>query len=469
MRNISHFYKFKKRKISTIKIIHTKFILSCYPNGIIIGGNMRHILMLVVLSVMLQATTLDELVADAIQNSISIQQARSSADLAKLKAKESRASRFGEVDVIGSATHYNIERTLAPMTPSSMTSGKPITTSDDIFSGGLSYSVPLFTGFAQTRQVEIDEIASKMADVKLTLTKEQLIYNIRSLYLAILTQQELLKAQKNYSHALHKLDKQINYEVKLGKKAQIDLLKSKADYQASKTKEAMLKANIKSTKATLSALVGKKVTTIQPISINVVKPNYLLDELYAQSSTLKKLQSDELAIKKAQKLVEKSESANLPQLNLSSYYGKNFGEDIKSDDWDDKEIWQVGVNLKYNLLDFGKSSANRQKAKIAKQQAKLKKEQTMLDLKKLLIEAIAKIEQSYAEYRGNRAQLSLSKKSKNIEKIRYKSSVSTLNDLLLAESKYLFAKAKLIESKYNYQKNRYYLDYLLERGELNED
>ncbi len=428
---------------------------------------MKYIFTLLVLTNVLFSSTLDEIISQALQNSTLIQHAKENAKLSKLKHKESKASQYGELNIVGSGTHYNIERTLAPMTPSSMTSGKPITTSDDIFSAGLSYSLPLFTGFAQTKQVEIDKLASKMADIKLSLTQEQLIYNIQTLYLAILTQEEILNAQKRYTSSLGKLKKQISYEVELGKKAHIDLLKSQSDYQASKTKEAILKTNIKTTKATLSSLVGMDISHLEPINIDITKPNYLLDALYQQSATLKKIQAQELAIKKADKLIAKSKSANLPQLNLDSYLGKNYGQDLKSDDWDDETLWQVGVNFRYNLLDFGKRDAGVQKAKIAKQQAILDKEQTLLDLKKLIIEAVGKIEQSYAEFQGNSTQLNLSNQSTKIEKVRYENGVSTLNDLLLAQSKSLLAKAKVIESKYGYQKNVYYLDYLLERSSEN--
>lgn len=430
-----------------------------------IGVQMKSLFTLLILSNVLFASTLDELISQALANSTLIQQAKANAKLSKLKRKESSASRFGELNIIGEATHYNIERTLAPLTPNTIGSGVPITTSDDIFSAGLSYNLPLFTGFAQTRDVEINDLASKMADIKLSLTKEQLIYNIRSLYLAILTQKEILKAQKAYTDALDKLTKQIRYEVKLGKKAQIDLLKSQSDAEASKTKEAILHTNIKTTKASLSSLIGKDVGTLEPIMIEVLEPHYSLDALYTTSTTLKKLVSEDLALKKADKMVAKSKSTNYPQINLSSYLGKNYGQDIKTDDWDNETLWQVGVNLRYNLLDFGKRSAGVEKAKIAKLQASLKKDQTLLELKKLLIESIGKIEQSYAQFQGNTTQLTLSAKSNHIEKVRYENGVATLNDLLLAESKTLFAKAKLIESKYGYQKSIYYLDYILEKGE----
>jgi len=81
-----------------------------------------------------------------------------------------------------------------------------------------------------------------------------------------------------------------------------------------------------------------------------------------------------------------------------------------------------------------------------------------------LVEADEKIKQSYANYQSNLKQLELAKQSQSIEQARYENGLSSINDLLLATSQTHLVSAKLIESKYNYQKGKYYMDYLLEKG-----
>ena len=426
--------------------------------------SMRNIFYLFLFTIPLFSSTLNQLTQYALKHNTTIKQTASQLELSTLKRQESRALQYGELNVVGDYTHYNTERTLAPMTPSSMQSGQPITTTKDLLSAGLRYTVPLFTGFAQTRQIEIDDIASQMAASKMQLTKEQLVYNIRSLYLAVLSQKEILVAQKHYTTALMKLAKQITYEVTLGKRAQIDRLKASADVEASRTQQEMFKANIATTKATLSALVGKSVGHLKRFKVTPKKPRYSVKRLYQKATHLAKVQMDEMAVKKAQKMILKSRASKLPQVNLNSYLGKNYGEDSHLNEWDNETLWQVGVNVTYNLVDFGKRDIGVQKAKIAKMDALFKKEQTLLDLKKLITQAVEQIKLSYAQYRGNLAQYKLGKKSEKIERVRYENDASTLNDLLLAKGKSQLAQAKLIESRYNYQKSRYYLDYIMERG-----
>ena len=81
-----------------------------------------------------------------------------------------------------------------------------------------------------------------------------------------------------------------------------------------------------------------------------------------------------------------------------------------------------------------------------------------------VIEAFEKMKQEYANYQSNGKQHNLAKESEKIENVRYQNGVSTINDLLYAKSQTHLASAKLIESKYNYQKGKFYMDYLLEKG-----
>jgi outer membrane protein TolC len=425
---------------------------------------MKYLFLLLFFVASLWGESLPSLIVYAKKHSTISKQNQSMLDLAALNQQNAKAQLFGELNVVGDYTHYNIERTLAPLVPSTIASGVPVTTSKDIYTAGLKYSVPLFTGFAQTAQVEIEGIAKQMSQAKYRLSSEQLIYNIRSLYLTVLAQKEMLHAQQRYTRALQKLQKQIAYEVKLGKKAKIDALKASADVAANQSKEALFLANIATTKATLAALVGKPISSVSSLHIVVKKPHYSVERLYRKAQALAKVKVEALSVQKAQKMIDKSKASSLPQVNFSGYVGKNYGQDVATNDWNNEALWQVGVNVSYNLVDFGKRSIATQKAKIAKMQAGFQKEQTLLDLKKLLTQGVAKVKQYYASYRANKAQYGLAKEAQKIEQVRYNNSASTLNDLLLAQAKTWLAQAQMIESKYNYQKSKYTIAYLMEEG-----
>jgi len=425
---------------------------------------MIRIFYIILFTTSLFSSTLDGLIQYAVKNSTVIKKSQTQIELAQAKREESRAQQYGSLDLVGDYTHYNTPRTLMPLTPTLISNGDTVATTQNLFTTGITYNVPLFTGFSQTRQIEINDIAKQISTARASLTKEQLIYNIKSLYLSVLAQEEIAMAQRSYTHALKKLTAQIAHEVNIGKKAKIDLLKVQSDLRASQTQQEILVSNIEITKATLSSLVGKNIGSITPLDIKVIEPYYSVNKLYEQVSGLTKVELEDMALSKADKRLAQSESAKLPQINFTSYVGKNYGEDLVSKEWENEQLWQVGVSVKWNLVDFGKRDSSAQQAKIAKMEAIFNKEQTLLDLRKLLTQGVEKIKQSYAEYLGNSAELRLLEKSEGIEKVRYENDASTLNDLLLAKGKKQLASAKLIESKYNYKKSIYYLDYLLERG-----
>ena len=434
---------------------------------------MKYLFYIVCINMSLFSSTLDGLIHYAMENSTVVKQSQAQMDLAAVQRKESKAAQFGSIDLVGSYTHFNLPRTLVPLTPGSLLSdpnaAKAIATTEDLFSTGVMYSVPLFTGFAQTRQVEMDGIATELSKSKLSLTKEQLAYNVASLYLSILALQDMSRAQQQHVVALTKLKNIISKEVSFGKKAQIDLLKAENDLYGNKAYLEVLKGNVTMTKASLASLVGKDhIGALKSIKVSVKKPNYSINRLLNQASELDKVHISELNIKKADKGIEKSNSSLYPQVSLDSYYGYNYGNNDGSNafpgDFNSEKNWQVGVNAKWTIYDFGKRDASIQKAKISHMQASFSKEQTLLDLRKSLTEAVEKMKQEYANYQANKKQLALATKSEKIERVRYKNGVSTINDLLYATSQTHVASAKLIESKYNYQKGKFYMNYLLERG-----
>ena len=174
------------------------------------------------------SSTLDGLIEYAMKHSTVVKQSQAQMELAQASREESTSAHYGSIDLVGSYTRFNLPRTLVPLTPATiLVDPKAVATTKNLWSTGVMYSIPLFTGFAQTRQIEMDSIATRLSQSKLSLTKEQLAFNVASLYLSILALQDMTNAQKQHVEALKKLKNTINNEVKFGKKAQIDLLKAK--------------------------------------------------------------------------------------------------------------------------------------------------------------------------------------------------------------------------------------------------
>jgi len=420
-------------------------------------------LITLLLTIPLSATTLTELVESGLNHNSLIKQTDLQIELMEAKKAESKSKKFGEVDVVGTYTHYNLPRTLAPIVPSSLAPGTKIDTTQDLFTTGVQYTVPLFTGGALEQQVKIDDIAAEMSQSKKRLSREELIYNIRSLYLSALSIQEIITAQESYVQALEGLRDKIKYSVEVGKRAKIDLLKANNDLTQAIGNVQQSRSSLKMLKASLRALTHYDyIDQLEPLDVDMQSLSTSLES--TNLDELERFKLQDLEVKKGSRMIKKVEASKKPQVALNAYAGYNYDFD-QTDPFENEQLWQVALNVKWNVFDFGSTSAKVQQAKIAKLQATNQKEATSEGFKKLFAKAINEVESALSSYQTTSSQYQLLLESQNIEQARYDAGVSTLNDLLLAKSKTQLALAQMIQSKYAYQNGVFYLDYLLERGE----
>jgi outer membrane protein TolC len=424
---------------------------------------LKSIILIAILQNQLFGMSLPKLIEFGLQNNTAIKKSNLQLDMMNAKRDESIANQFGEVSVVGSYTHYNLPRTLAPLTPSALASSTDIATSQDIFSTGLNYSVPLFLGGSLKKQIDIDKINHNISKSRQKLSREELVYNISSLYLSALSIKDIISSQRLYIDSLKRLDRVISKGVAVGKKARIELLKSQNIIEEAKGQLAISKSSLEMIKSNISTITHiDDIGEIKPLKHKVELQNISIS--FKNFDDLERFKIENMEIAKSQKMVSKVKSQDNLQLSLDSYFGYNY--DIEDMDKMDKEkLWQVGVNAKWKLFDFGKSSARVQQAKIAKLQAVVAKDEKNEMFRNLLTKAKYEIDRSLVEYKTNLSQLKFLKENQKIEQARYEAKVSTLNDLLLAKAQTQLSKSKVIESKYRYQNGIYYFDYLLERGD----
>ncbi len=410
------------------------------------------------------AISLDKLVEQGLANNSLIKKNNLEVELTRLKKDENKASKYGEIDITGSYTHYNLPRTLAPLTPIAIQQNSDIATTQDLFSTGIQYSVPLFTGGALDREVDISSISQKIMQSKKRLDREQLIYNIRSLYLSALSLQDIIKSQRKYLMSLYSLHKIIKKGVDIGRNGEIEILKSKAILQESKGQLEVSKSSLNMIRSNLSSITHiTKINNIEAPKRKIIVKN--ISTNFKKLDDLERFKMQDLEIEKSEKRVFKAKAINKPQVSLNSYIGYNYDID-QIDLIESEQLWQVGVNAKLRVFDFGKTSARVQQAKIAKLKAVTKKIEIDEKFKNLIAKAQLEIEIAFIEYETNLSTLNLLKETQRIEEAKYSAEVITLNELLLAKSKTQLAKSKLIQSKYKYQNGIYYLDYLRERGDI---
>ncbi len=393
------------------------------------------------------AITLDEAIDTALRKSPSILAEHEKVKQAAEEKRINRAKNFGSIDVVGSYTRYNIPRTLTPIVP-------PITpdlvTSRNIGSLGVKYDVMLFNGFSDIRSIEIAELSRKISKTEFALTREQLVYNVKSIYFKILTLKKERESSLSYVEALETLQSRVEKEYRLGKKAKLDLLKVSSELEAAKYNSSNIENSIRILKAKLASLIG--VEKIESVEALYDEESVTRDIDPKRSLIYKKALLD---TQKSRKGISKAKALYYPKVAFNAYYGDNFASGER------EELWQAGVTLNIPLFDFGNRDARFQKAKIAYKISEQRLRSSYLNLESDIVDAKERIDSASAKIEALKKQLEFLKKIEESERIKYRNGASDIYDLLLAISKRREADSDLIGAVYELTMQKAYLNLLL--------
>jgi len=431
------------------------------------------------LAVSLNAMSLEETIERALAQNNSLKKVVLSKDEAKYNKEAKKSQNYGRFDLKVDYDHFNKARTLAPLTPmdivSSPTGAYEMPTTNDLITAGVAYNVVLFDGFAQQNSYKISDLAYKNSMLKIKLAKEELIYNVRSLYLSLLALQEQLEAQTRYVASQKKLYEYVQKEYELQSKSKLDLLEAKNSYTEALSVKEKIVANMEILKATLAKMIAEEsFDKAEEVEVN-------FEEARGSETGIEELSRFKLAeFSKsiAQKKLESVKSLYYPKIDLSAYYGQSMGPNattntfpatgvtyLKKGDFNSENLWQIGVHLKWNIYDFGVRSSSVQKEKIALIKSKIDIDDVKLELVKGLKIAKNKLSLAKADYTSLKSRFELLVEIEKAQTIKYKNDALSLTDLLDTKAKTALVYAKMIASMYEYQKAKYYIDYLLEKGE----
>lgn len=410
----------------------------------------------------LQALSIDESVALGLHNATKLKEAGFNQEIASMNKKSKEASALGAFELVGTYDSYNLPRTLAPLTPSSISPNIP--TTDNLFSGGVKYSVALFTGYAQTKNIEIENIQKNSAEIFEKLTQEQIVYNVKTLYLSLLSLKKQQEALQEYIAAQEQLARTAHDAVSVGKKAYIEELKVLSDLQESLSKRDNLLSSREILKESLKYIIDSDVGTLEDVFIEVQPRAFDLESL----DLLDRVKALDLSLEMIEKKIGIKNSYKYPQISFDAYYGQNFGfndaENPNAGDFNNQELWQLGLKIKYSLYDFGANGYDTRVLELQKLQNQAQNEGIKRELKRDLHIGLFELNKTIANFKNSTTKYELLDQSAKIENARYENGLASMNDLLFVNAQKELAKASMIDAKYSYQKAVYSIEYILEKG-----
>ena len=396
----------------------------------------------------LNAITLEQAIKTAIKHNPSINKSSIDIDIRKKLTKQAEAVRFGQFDALASYDKYDSERTMQPFNIKYL--------SENIFSVGAQYNLPIFTGFELTENIKISKLNEKITYFSNKLNKNQIIFNIKSVYYKILSLKKQLKAMYNYKDSLKELLKNVDLMVATGKKPEVDLYKIEYDVKNADAAIAQLQNNINTLKYALKEIMGKKDFKIGNIEdINLTK-NFSPEKIGSKNLTSIKRVNAKSSI--ASSNIKKAKSEYFPKLYLNANIFENY-----DDNGNDINIWQVTLNMKFDIFDFGKRKNSVEEKKLEKLKIDFEKLEIELKKDKDTADAINKVKTEEANIEAFKNQIKFAKESERIEKMKYEEGVSQIYDYLYAKTRRYIAESKYYDALYNRENAIAYYYYVTEK------
>ncbi|MEW6087027.1 MAG: TolC family protein [bacterium] len=392
--------------------------------------------------------TLKSVIEYALKNNPGIISAKKEVEIEYFNLKSSRAERLFKLDFNGGYTKFRYFTPVTPFVPG--VSGDLPDVDTKIYDAGITFRLPLFKGGQLSGNVYITEMKKSIAEDNFTMTRQELIYNLKSVYYKISQFKKLLEANEASVKQLEEHKKNVELSVKTGSAAQVDFLRTEVELSKTRENRLVIKNSVESLYEFLKALMGmdnmdRKILIVYEIPEDEEYPPFEagLNKAFFQrpdyNSVLKKKTICDERVKIAR-------GRRYPDILIAGEYGDKSGDNLKF-----RENWNIGLRLSMPLFDWGiiKSDINKETG----EWEKAKEEERLLRLN-----IIREVKNAYRniETAGERIEVTLkmvesAKETLRIERLKYETGGGINTDVLDAQSALLSAETSYYQALYDKQ------------------
>lgn len=324
----------------------------------------------------------------------------------------------------------------------------------EMVAGDLVLTMPLFTGGRLINQVKAAQLLQIAATHRLTRTREEIIFNVSSVFFNILAQNRIIESLNFSRQTLQEHLKRIDALVTAGKAAKVDRMRTDvrlADITQRSLREENLKIifhrvlvnllGLKNPSGAISLRGEFAVTSKREI------PDLEIALAKAWSSRGDFL-STGTALEAQARNVDVARAGHWPTLSLLGSYGYRWsiGETLGPDNLHNPDdIGRIGVALDFPLFEGGRVEARvrDQEAKLAAARERFRK--IVLQIRLEVETALLNVNSSWERIEVTQKATEQAQESYRIERLKYDSGKGTIVDVLDAQS-------ALLDSQTNYDR-----------------
>lgn len=423
--------------------------------------------------------TLDQAVSYALEHSPELQSAKAETARREGVATTTRAGLLPQVDVFGDVNHSRYVHAYPPATALQV-----IRFDDTLFTAGAELKA-LVWDFGQTAH----ELAAARERVFSAQSlqhrrKQEVVFNVASLYLKTLTYDDLIDAAQSTEKSLMVLLQQTKELAQAGRAVPADVLKVSTRLAEVESDLATLEARRRTSVSQLAAAMGfegklPRLVYALPADVTSAQPEEeenLIGEALAHRPDLG---SQQLETRAASDQETAARRSRWPRTELRAgvyeYAGPNpssmFGSvptsfnrfvDLDQATYD----WAVGIRITFPLFDGGKRKGQIQSAMAQLELARAAERKLRLDIEKEVRSALAELESADKRVQATRQSVVQAEEVLRSERLKYEAGRSVINFVLDAEAALLTNQSLLRQAKRSVSIAKLDLDLSLGRIDL---
>ncbi|MBI5238348.1 MAG: TolC family protein [Deltaproteobacteria bacterium] len=389
--------------------------------------------------------SLRDVIEVALKNNPDIMAAEKRLNAEDYSVDIAKAGRLPTVNLNGGVTRYRYAQPVTPITGSPLKGGFPAF-DDTIYDFGVSFTLPLYMGGRITRGITIAEMRKSAAEDTLNSGRQELTYNLTSVYYKISQLTKLLESNEATVKGLEEHRKNAELSVKAGVSPRADLLKSDVEFGHAKQNSITIRNNIEGSYVFLKTLMGigldEKLSLQRAGAAEGAYP--VIDESIAralnQRPAYKALQKKKRI---AGERVKYAEGKRLPSVSLNGEYGDRSGTEMGF-----KENWFLGLRLTLPVFDGGviKSEISREKteADIVNDEERSLRNEIIREIK----DAYLSIADSKEKINTALAAIEAATENLRVERLKFQAGSGITADVIDAEAALLRARTDYYQSVY---------------------
>jgi len=311
--------------------------------------------------------------------------------------------------------------------------GEPGYFDRDIYRGDLVLKLPIFTGGRIVNEIAAAELLQKAEENRLARTREELIFNVSSIFYSILGQRKVIHSLEFSIEAMDQHLRQVSALLAAQKAAKVDLLRTEvrlADLRQSLVKE---QNGLAIQKRVLANLLGLDYDSERfAIEGKLTFEEQHLDATALVAQALDR-GSDYLAARarlEAQaRRVDSARAGHLPTVSVLGSYG------LRADSLgDEDDTGSVGLGVTVPLLEGGRVTAkvNEERSALGAAQERLRKLE--LQISQEVETAVLDVRSSSERVRALDKAIEQAQESLRIERQKYDLGMGSMTDVLDAQT-----------------------------------